>query len=78
MTYHCGIGPGMSRLGVAPREPHFVCDFCGAIHGCLTRDGLPYAWMRKMHGIPLKWRHAPYSRHKCGKCAAQHPEKVKL
>lgn len=29
MSYRCGIGEGMRRLGYEPGEPTIICDGCG-------------------------------------------------
>ena len=55
MTYHCGLGAGMARLGLTPRDAYIVCDGCGRREECLTRDGMPKAWMREV-GTPRGWR----------------------
>lgn len=30
MSYRCGVGAGMAKIGFAPRGPAIVCDGCGA------------------------------------------------
>lgn len=47
MTYRCGIGDGMARLGMVPGPPHIFCDVCGLkLEAVATRGGAP-AWLRK-------------------------------
>jgi hypothetical protein len=46
VSYRCGISPGMSDLGLQPRNPHVVCDGCGLINNGIRRDGGPMAWLR--------------------------------
>lgn len=55
MTYHCGIGPGLAALGLAPDEPHVVCDGCGLRANGTTRDGDAAAWLRNGKA-PRGWR----------------------
>jgi hypothetical protein len=37
MSYHCGIGEGMRRIGIGPCEPHIRCDGCGATRSVTGR-----------------------------------------
>lgn len=38
----------MASLGIAPRDPHVVCDRCGAIGSIYTRSGdVTQYWLRK-------------------------------
>lgn len=58
VSYHCGIGPGMQAIGVAPREPHLVCDGCGAtklIVNPNSRIKLPPSWFLAGRAAP-GWR----------------------
>ena len=77
MTYHCGIGPGMAKLGLQPREPHIVCDDCRATVAIVDR---PPAWF--MSGKPPPgWRQTgdePPHQHYCGICAIKRGLKPKL
>lgn len=54
MTYHCGLGPGMAALGIAPRDPFISCDHpgCEATKNGLNPDGMPYVWMRNGKAPP--------------------------
>lgn len=48
MTYQCGIGGGMARLGFTPCEPHIICDGCGATRLVSTqRTHGPAQWFFK-------------------------------
>jgi hypothetical protein len=53
MSYHAGVGAGMSRFGLSPCEPHITCDGCGAVLYA-ERDGILCAWFRNryMDGKP--------------------------
>lgn len=54
MSYQCGIGPSMRALGIQPRDPHIVCDGCGATR-VITSSHVPPAWF--LDGKPPpKWR----------------------
>jgi hypothetical protein len=52
MTYRCGIGPGMERLGLEPRDPHIVCDGCGLVRAVTGRGGVPAAWFLADRAAP--------------------------
>ncbi len=44
MSYRAGIGESMEAIGWPPRQPHIVCDGCGATHGVGTRDSYAANW----------------------------------
>jgi hypothetical protein len=44
MTYHVGMGVGMSSLGFTPCDPHITCDGCGVAHEVMNRHDAPYKW----------------------------------
>jgi len=52
MTYRCGIGPGMKKLGFVPGEPHIFCDSCGAIKLAVTQKGDTPQWLLKGKAPP--------------------------
>ncbi len=78
MTYHCGIGPGLQRLGLKPCGPHLTCDGCGTVYNIVARprrgppkwlvDGkAPKGWTRLLDdGEGL-------SRHYCPRCRPAKP-----
>lgn len=45
MSYQCGIGAGMERLGISPCRPHIYCDGCGLKLSALGKIGLPHKWL---------------------------------
>lgn len=74
MTYQCGIGGGMARLGFRPCEPHIVCDGCGVTRPiCGQRTCGPQAWFLRGKAAP-KWsggRRADHTREDwCPACTA--------
>lgn len=70
MTYRCGIGPGLP--GLAPCEPHVICDSCGVrLVARVTRGGAP-AWLRNglpppgwrlVRGAGARWDYCPACKH---------------
>lgn len=57
MPYRCGVGYGMARLGIQPREPAFYCDDCGRSIPVVpaSRVGMPFKWF--LDGkLPPKWK----------------------
>jgi len=78
VSYRAGIGQGMQSLGLAPREPHLVCDGCGAIASCFTKRGDVAAWVLKRRP-PRGWTGTRVEREDgtiersdfCPKCAAE-------
>lgn len=58
MGYRCGIGPGMQALGIGTREPHIVCDGCGATRILMnprSRNMMPPKWFLANRAAP-GWR----------------------
>ncbi len=55
MSYRAGIGESMRAVGLAPRDPHIVCDGCGAIHGVASRSAYAANWFLARRPPP-GWR----------------------
>jgi hypothetical protein len=55
MSYRAGIGGGMVRIGLAPRDPHIECDGCGTTHGVGTKSKVVADWFLARKPPP-KWR----------------------
>lgn len=59
MSYHCGIGDNMRKLGLEPCDPHIVCDGCGHIRLVFRglKPGLnnPPAWFLNGKKVPGGW-----------------------
>jgi hypothetical protein len=45
MSYRCGIGPGMEKLGLEPGPPRVTCDGCGKQLPAVTKTGGPPMWL---------------------------------
>lgn len=44
MSYECGIGGGMRRIGFEPREPAIRCDGCGITVAIANRTSFAPKW----------------------------------
>lgn len=55
MGYRCGVGFGMHRLGMEPREAHVFCDGCGVTHAVHTRESFAAKWFLSRRPPP-GWR----------------------
>jgi hypothetical protein len=65
VSYRCGVGAGMHKLGFEPCEPAIVCDGCGLVHNIVGRgfsnapawflDGkAPRGWRQQKDGDARK------------------------
>ena len=53
MTYQCGIGSSMRRLGFEPCDPHIRCDGCSLqLPVTNPRRMAPYAWFLNGKAAP--------------------------
>ena len=65
MTYQCGIGAGIP--GLPAREPHFLCDGCGAKRFVVAGRLGPPLWF--VGGWPPpRWKRLPDQRTLCAEC----------
>jgi hypothetical protein len=65
----------MVNLGFVPRDPHIVCDGCGAVLPCLDRHGMPRAFMRNGTKPPgwtvVRNEETLQHRHYCKQCTTE-------
>lgn len=54
MTFHCGIAPNCSAIGLTPGPPHVTCDSCGAAR-YIREDRLMPKWMLDGRAPP-RWK----------------------
>jgi hypothetical protein len=52
VSYRCGIGDGMRRLGFEPGEPRITCDGCGVVKLARTKTGGPPMWLLNRKAPP--------------------------
>jgi hypothetical protein len=58
MSYHCGIGEGLEKLGMTPCEPHIACDNCGVTRSVYKNNKAmcgPAAWFLDGKKAPGGW-----------------------
>lgn len=56
MSYRAGIGASLAaRANELPREPHIVCDGCGATHPIATKSSFAPKWFLN-YRPPPGWR----------------------
>jgi len=58
MSYHCGIGDGLEKLGMTPCDPHIACDNCGVTRSVYKKNNVmcgPAAWFLDGKKAPGGW-----------------------
>lgn len=77
MSYRCGMGYGMARLGFEEGPPHIRCDDCGTRLNATTRSGGQPAWLLNSKA-PKGWLLIRQDDHTridyCPACRAKHAQ----
>jgi ribosomal protein L37E len=55
VSYRAGLGAGMTAIGYEPRDPHIVCDGCGAVASVVGKGHLAHDWFLAGRA-PRGWR----------------------